>query len=89
MPVFEVKPLPKKKVNSRSILAEFCYFYPSYKLSEARRIPGRDVDLMLRVARKKRAELFYNLTHIAAAPHTRKGEGVKKLSNGYRKVIGG
>ena len=82
----EVAAIPKKKVNARALLAELCYFYPQYTLAAARRLPAKDVMLLLKTAHKKQAEEYYNLTQIAAAPHTRKGSGVKRLSGRYQKV---
>jgi hypothetical protein len=86
MATIQVAPVPKKKVKALDLLAELCYFYPQYTLAEARRLPAKDVLLLLKVAHKKKAEEYLNLTQIAAAPHTRKGAGVKKLSTRYSRV---
>lgn len=83
----QVAPIPKKKVNARELLAELCYYYPQYTLAAARRLPAKDVILLLKVARKKRGEMYLNLTQIAAAPHTKKGMGVKSLTSKYQKVM--
>lgn len=87
MAIIPVASAPRKKVNARELLAELCFFYPQYTLAAARRLPAKDVMLLLRIARKKKAEEYLNLTQIAAAPHTIKGSGVKTLSNRYSKVV--
>lgn len=86
MAIIPVAKVPRKKVNALELLAELCYYYPQYSLAAARRLPAKDVMLLLRVARRKKAEEYFNLTQIAAAPHTRKGSGVAKLSKRYSKV---
>jgi hypothetical protein len=78
-----------KKFNARALLAELCYYYPQYSLAAARRLPAKDVMLLLNTARKKDAERYYNFTQIAAAPHTKKGSGVKSLSKRYRRAMNG
>lgn len=87
MAIIQVASVPKKKVNARELLAELCFYYPQYTLAAARRLPARDVMLLLRTARKKKAEEYFNLTQIAAAPQTKNGRGVKKLSSRYSKIV--
>lgn len=81
----EVAKLPQKKVNARRLLAELCYHYPQYSLAAARRLPAKDVMLLLKTAKQLKAAEYHNLTQIAAAPHTKKGAGVKRLSSKYLK----
>ena len=89
MPVVRAKSLytEQKKAKKREIYAEVCYYYPQYTLEEVSKLPARDIQLLLDIAQKKQAELLYNLVQIVAAPHTKKGEGVKKLSEHFKKVI--
>ncbi len=87
MAIIQVATVPKKPVKALQLLAELCYYYPQYTLADARRLPAKDVLLLIKTARKKQAEEYLNLTQIAAAPHTRKGVGVKKLSDRYSRVI--
>lgn len=87
MATVSVAAVPRKKVNARRLLAELCFYYPQYTLAAARRLPAKDVMLLLKVARQKDAEKYYNLTQIAAAPHTKKGTGVKRLTSKYEKVM--
>lgn len=75
-----------KKFSAEELLAEVCYHYPQYTLDEAARLSYRRVQLLLRVAKKQEAIRMYNLTQIVAAPHTKKGEGVKKLSEHFKKI---
>lgn len=86
MAIIPVASVPKKKVNARALLAELCWYYPQYTLAAARKLPARDVVLLLKTARRKESERYFNLTQIAAAPHTKKGSGVKKLSSRYEKA---
>lgn len=87
MPIIKVQRLPGKKLNVRRLQAELCYYYPQYTLEAARRLSARDVFLLLREARRKEAVHYYNLTQIAAAPHSKKGAMVRKLSERYKDVI--
>lgn len=82
----EVAKVPKtlKKGSNRELLATVCYYY-NYTLEGASRLPARDVVLLLKTARKIEATRMYNLTQVAAAPHTEKGKGVKKLSEHFKK----
>lgn len=74
------------KLNGDELLAQLCFLYPQYTLNEARRLPYKDVQLLLRVAQKQQAAQLYNLTQVVAAPHTKKGEGVRKLSEHFKKI---
>lgn len=87
MATIKVASIPTKKINAREMLAELCWYYPQYSLAQARRLAARDVVLLLKMAHRKEAELYFNHTQIAAAPHTKKGSGVKKLSSRYQKAM--
>jgi hypothetical protein len=76
----------RAKLNGDELLAQLCFLFPQYTLNEARRLPYKDVQLLLRVAQKQQATQLYNLTQVVAAPHTKKGEGVKKLSEHFKKI---
>ena len=76
-----------KKVSKREMWARICYFYPQYTLEEASKLPARDINLLLKVARKINAEQKYDYTQIVAAPHTKKGSGVKKLTEYFKKQL--
>lgn len=76
----------RPKMDVRALLAQVCYYYPQYTLKEAQKLPYRDVKLLLNVAMKMKAMEYYNLTQISAAPHTKGGKGVTKLSEHFKKV---
>ena len=76
-----------KKLSNRELMAMVCYHYPQYKLTDVAQLPIRDIKLLLHTAEKIQAEKMYNLTQIAAAPHTKKGEGVKQLTDYFRKAM--
>ena len=82
-----VQKLPEKKLSARQLLAEFCYLYPQYSYEAARRMPAKDVMLLLKTARRKQSEKYFYYMQIAAAPHTKKGSGVKKLSEKFKQDI--
>ena len=85
------KPIPKgtSVKKKREVYAEVCYYYPRYSLEEVAKLPARDVALLLKIARREEARRMFNLVQIAAAPHTKKGQGVKELSNYFKKIFEG
>lgn len=85
----KAKPLPKEKVDALSLFAELCYHYPQYRMIDRRRLPHKHVLLLLKTARKIEAQRMYNLTNIVAAPHTKKGSGVKQLLSHFREAMNG
>lgn len=76
-----------EKVSKRETWAMIAYYYPQYTLKQAARLSARDIGLLLKVARKLEAEKMYNLTQISAAPHTKKGKGVKDLTDYFQKEM--
>lgn len=76
------------KATNRELWATICYYYPQYTLEEASRLSIRDIKLLLKIAEKLEAQKMLAFTQIAAAPHTKKGQGVKKLTDYYKKQIG-
>jgi hypothetical protein len=67
-------------------LASLCYYYPAYTLRMARNVPYKHVKIMLSQAKRMEAIRFHNQAQIAAAPHTKKGQGVKKLLKHFERV---
>ena len=88
MSIFRPQRVPKKEISSEDLLALFCLYFPQYKFHEARKMPYKRVIQMLKVARKEEAKRFLELTQIVAAPHTKRGKGVKQLLDHYKKSIG-
>lgn len=76
-----------EQITKRELWATVAYYYPQYTLEEASKLSVRDIKLLLRVARKIKAQDKYDYTQIAAAPHTKKGSGVKKLTDYFRGKI--
>jgi len=85
----EVAKVPAREISARSILAKLCYFYPQYTLAQAKRLPYKDVMLLIKTAQREKAAEYYNLTQIAAAPQTDKGKGIAKLSEQYKRLADG
>lgn len=71
--------------QKREVYAEVAYYYPQYTLEEVSRLPARDIRLLLKTAKRLKAVELYNLVQIVASPHTKKGQGVKKLSDYFKK----
>lgn len=78
---------PSVKISKRETWARVCYYYPQYTLKAVAELPARDIKLLLKVAEQVEAQRFYNFTQIAAAPHTKKGKGVKDLTDHFKKMM--
>lgn len=77
----------EKQISKRETWARVCYLYPQYTLAEASKLPVRDLRLLLKIAEMIEAERNYELVQIVAAPHTKKGKGVKDLTDHFRKLM--
>lgn len=53
---------------------------------EVQEMPARDLYLLIKTAQKMEAIKMFNMTQIAAAPHTKKGSGVKKLADHFKRM---
>lgn len=84
----EVKQIPKPQSDSgkRELYASVAYSYPQYTLEQIEKMPARDVELLIKVARRMEANKMYNMTQIVAAPHTHKAKAVKKLLDHFTKA---
>lgn len=80
---------PVKESGNRELYATVAFHYPQYTLKQVAKLPYRDVKLLLETAERINAERYLTLTHIATAPHTKKGEGVKNLIANFKKIIDG
>lgn len=69
------------------VLTRVCYFYPQYTLKTAELLTDSQVMALLLQAEKQRAIGLYNLTLIAAAPHSKKGKLVEQLIKQYKKIV--
>lgn len=69
------------------LITRVCYFYPQYTLETAQQLPHVQVVALIRQAEKQRAIDYYNLTVIAAAPHSKGGKLVNKLLKQFKKII--
>ena len=77
------------KLSKRELYATVCYHYPQYKLKQVEKMSARDVKLLLSTAQKQEAVKMYNLTAIAAAPHSKRQTNVKKLLDHFSKLAKG
>jgi hypothetical protein len=78
--------VPTKRIGRRELYATVCWYYPQYNLNQVSKLPARDIDLLIRVARKREAMKFYNLAQVSAAARARKGNGMRKIIDHFRKV---
>jgi hypothetical protein len=83
--IINVQPIPKKSIKARELLATLCFYYPQYTLKEARKLPHKDVMLLLNTAYHELAKQNINLTYISSAPHGKKGT-VKKIINQFQNI---
>lgn len=77
----------ENKITNRDLWARVAYYYPQYTLKEASKLSVRDINLLLKTARRIEAEKMYNLTQIVASPHTEKGKGVKSLTQHFEQEM--
>lgn len=87
MPVIKAQKMPRQPLNVDETLSRFCYHYQQYTFNMARQMPFSRIVKMLKVAQKEQYKKYLQLVKIAAAPHTKKGSGVKKLIESYEEVI--
>lgn len=87
MPVIKAQSIPRRKIDVEEVLARFCYYYQQYTYSMARRLPFSRIVKMLKIAQKEQAKKYLEFVKIVAAPHSKKGAGVKKLLELYEEVI--
>lgn len=86
MAVVKAAKVPTQKLSKRELYATVCYYYPNYDLRKAQKLPARDISLLVKTAQKIKAMEYYHLTQIAAAPHSKKGKAVSKLTKHFKKV---
>lgn len=90
MAIIKTQKVPQKKAESaRHVLARFCFYFSAYTYEEARKLPAKQVMMMLRIAEKENARKMYQLTQIVSAPQTKKGTGVKKMLDYFKNIIEG
>lgn len=87
MRIIQTQKVPKRQVSVDDILARFCYNFPQYTFVQAQRLPYRRIVQMLKIARKEEARKMYELVQIVAAPHSKKGSGIKKVLEYYKEIM--
>lgn len=85
------KSLPKPPVKDgiADACLRLCYHYPQYTLKEALELPFDHVLMLLERADKEMAAHYLNMLNVSAAPHTKKMQGVKRMSSEYKRIIDG
>lgn len=85
MVTVSLQKVPKKKEDPLDIIFAFCYHFPQYKFSEARKLPYKRISQMLRVARIEHSKKMLDLLRVVSAPHA-KG-GVRKANEYFSAII--
>lgn len=82
----KVQPVASKGagLSKRELYATVCWYYPQYQLHQVQALSARDLNLLLKTAQRQEARMLLNLTQIAAAPHTKNGQGVKNLIQKFK-----
>ncbi len=80
-------PIQENNLSKRELWATICYYYPQYTLEEASKLTARDIKLLLKIAERNRARDKYDYVQIVAAPHTKKGSGIKKLTEHFKQLM--
>lgn len=83
--VQRVEQAPQGKLTKRELYAMLCYYYPQYKLQDAQNMPARDLNLLIRTARKIEGAKMYDLTLIVASPNSSDKDSVKNLLDQFAK----
>lgn len=79
---------PEEEVKKlKDLAAKLAYYYPQYTYQEALDLPILETKRLLRIQKQERLIEWHMLTQIAAAPHTEKGKGVKKLLDKFDKEL--
>ena len=68
-----------RRLSNRDLYAMVCYYYPRYSLKEAQDLPARDLNLLLKTARKQNALKMKELVMVVAAPHGKDKNTIKNL----------
>ncbi len=88
MAVIKTQKVPGKKPESwEDTVARFCYYYPQYKYHQARVLPLKRVNQMLRIAKNEYARKMIDLVQAVSAPHSKKGKGVRKMLEYFKSII--
>lgn len=90
MTVVKVQKEPKRLIDQNAIedmIAIFCYHFPQYTFYEARKLPAKRVNQMLKVARREYAQRMYDLMQIVSAPHSKNMSGIKNILDYYKSII--
>lgn len=90
MPRISVAKVEKSNTDKDEVirlLATLCHYYPAYTLKEAKKLPYKHLKIMISQAKRLEANHYFNLTQISAAPHSKKGVGVKKLTEAFKKEV--
>lgn len=75
------------KISKRELYALVCYYYPKYSLKDAQDLPARDLNLLLKTAKKQHALKMKDLIMAIASPHAKDKNSVKNLLSHFDKQI--
>lgn len=87
MPTIKVQKIPKKRFDPEDLLALFCYHFPQYTFSQARKLPYKRIRQMLKVVKKEHARQMIDLLQVVSAPHGGKRNSAKKVFDKFNAII--
>lgn len=82
-----IQKIPKKVYSVEDIVAKFCCCFPQYKFNEARKLPFVRIKKMLDIWEKEYSRKMIDLIEVVSAPHTKKGIGINKAIQRYKKIL--
>lgn len=85
--VIKIEKAEREPFDEEEFVILVCLFYPQYTLKQAEALPFKRIKKMLKIARQEQAVKYHTLTQIVAAPHTKNGQGVKKLMDHFKNII--
>ncbi len=87
MPTFKAQKIPRKEEKLEDLLASFCYHFPQYTYSQAKKMPYLRVMKMLRIAKKEHTKKMMDILNIMSAVHAGKKGAVKDLGSKFSDII--
>lgn len=76
----------EQRLSKREVYARVAFYYPRYSLKELQELPARDLNLLLKTARKENALKMKDLLMIVTAPHAKDKNAVKNLVSHFEKL---
>lgn len=82
-------PRPELEFHPDEVIGRFCYYFPQYTFAQAKRMPLKVINKMLKLVEREKAKDFLFLTRIVGAPHSKNGNLYKSLIEYFKGVVEG